>query len=223
MKAPEQVIILAAGRGSQADGLAKVLIRHPKSKKTVLDHAIEAFRGKRVTVVVGFRAIQVMEQRPEVRYVINNDWAITHNAMSLGLALNDDPTYVISGDIFIEPALIEELDQDNPNLALVDDRENRTLTAVHCILRDDNSISETYQGQIRDVAHPEVIGLFKVSDAKVLRSWKRFCIGHGNLFAGLTLPFNIAPIQAVPRKNHLFEEINTPADYYRFINKLREQ
>ena len=223
MSAPDQVIILAAGRGNQADGLAKILIRHPETQRTVLDHAIEAFAGKRVIVVVGFRAIQIMEQHPEVEYVINHDWAITHNANSLGLALDDQPTYVVSGDIFLEAALVRELDEGSPNLALVDSRENRTLTAVHCILRENNSIAETYQGQLRDAAHPEVVGLFKVSDPKVLRDWKRICINHGNMFAGLTLPFDSAPIDAHALGDHLFEEINTPLDYQRFIQKLRGQ
>lgn len=223
MSKPEQVIILSAGRGSQADGMTKILIRHPKTGKTILDHAIEAFRGKRIIVVVGFRAIQIMEQHPELEYVINNDWAITNNAMSLGLSLNDSPTYVISGDMFLNRELVEELDRSNPNLALVEARENRTLTAVHCMLRSDQSIAETYQGRVRNHAHPEALGLFKVSDVKVLKTWKRICIDHGNLYAGLTLPYDIVPIQAVPRNNHLFEEINTPMDYQLLIRKSQEQ
>lgn len=61
MTAVHQAIILAAGRGHQVDGMAKVLIRHPATGKSILEHAIEAFAGKRIVVVVGFRAIHVME------------------------------------------------------------------------------------------------------------------------------------------------------------------
>ena len=44
----EQAIVLAAGRGNQVDGIAKSLIRHPVTGKTILQHAIEAFAGKKV-------------------------------------------------------------------------------------------------------------------------------------------------------------------------------
>ena len=42
----ENAIILAAGRSLQLDGKNKVLIRHPKTRKTILDYAIDAFHGK---------------------------------------------------------------------------------------------------------------------------------------------------------------------------------
>jgi choline kinase len=221
MSRVNRAIVLAAGRGHQLDGAAKVLIRHPATGRTILDHLIEAFSGKRIVVVVGFRAIQIMEQYPQLDYVINHDWAVTNNAMSLGLALDGEPSYVTSGDIFFDRALIEELDEAAPNLALTELRDNRTLTAIHCVLRDDGSISETYQGPVKDIRHPEAIGLFKMTDDELLRRWKHLSIRHGNLFVGQTLPCEGAPIAAVPRNQHPFVEINTPADYLRFLEQQR--
>ncbi len=216
-----QAILLAAGRGHQVDGMAKVLIRHPVSGKSILQHAIDAFAGKRIVVVVGFRAVQVMESAPALDYVINSDWELTNNAMSLGLALSEEPTYVVSGDIFFNRALIEHLDTQAPDLALTEARENRALSAIHCMLRDDGSIAETYQGAVRNIAHPEAIGLFKISNSELLRRWKRLCIAHGNLFVGQTLPCDGAPIVSVPRGSFEFSEINTPADYLRLMQRHR--
>ena len=56
----------------------------------------------KITVVIGFGALQIMESYPDLNYVINDNWATTNNAMSLGLALNqiNSPTYVVSGDMF---------------------------------------------------------------------------------------------------------------------------
>ncbi len=221
MGSVDKAIILAAGRGNQADGIAKTLIRHPVSGKTILDHAIEAFAGKRIVVVVGFRAIQIMESHPEVDYVINHEWAITNNAMSLGLALDDEPAYVVSGDIFFDPELIRRLDGLGPDIVLTENRENRTLTAIHCVLREDRSVASTYQGPVQDMAHPEAIGLFKVSATNVLRQWKRLCIKHGNLFVGQTIPCQDSQIFAVDKGNAVFDEINTPADYWRLIERTR--
>src|SRR5689334_24663780 len=110
--------------------MAKVLIRHPATGKSVLEHAAEAFAGKRVIVVVGFRAVHVMESAPKLEYVINHDWELTSNAMSLGLALNEEPTYVVSGDIFFNRDLVTHLDGLAPNLALTEARENRPLSAI---------------------------------------------------------------------------------------------
>ncbi len=215
MTAVNQAIILAAGRGHQVDGMTKILIKHPKTGLTILEHAVRAFAGKRVIVVVGFRAVQVMESAPQLDYVINHDWSLTNNAMSLGLALNDEPTYVVSGDIFFERELVERLDSLSPNLVLTDPRENRSLTAVHCVLRGDQSIAETYQGPMRSGSHPEAIGLFKVSDSDLLKRWKRLCVAHGNLFVGQTLPCDGVPVMAASRGESEFSEVNTPNDYLR--------
>ena len=84
MTAVDQAIILAAGRGHQVDGMAKVLIRHPATGKSILEHASRPSAGKRIVVVVGYRAIHVMESAPHLNYVVNHDWALTSNAMSLG-------------------------------------------------------------------------------------------------------------------------------------------
>lgn len=214
-----KVIILAAGQGFRHDGMNKVLIRHPKTGKTILDHAIEAFSGKKITVVVGYRAIQVMELYPQLDYVINADWALTNNAMSLGLALTDEPTYVVSGDMFFTKELITDLDCGDENLVLTEKRENRALSAVHCIVGENKQINETYQGPVRNIEHPEVIGMFKISNPNILSEWKKLCIRHGNLFVGQVLPCQYDPIYDHNLGKHDFEEINTAADYLRLIHK----
>ncbi|MBZ0113164.1 MAG: NTP transferase domain-containing protein [Thermoanaerobaculia bacterium] len=218
----DQAIILAAGRGHQVDGMAKVLIRHPRTGQTILDHARAAFGAKKIIVVVGYRAIEVMESAPDLEFVVNRDWALTNNAMSLGLALTDEPTYVVSGDIFFGKDLIEHLDHGQDDLVLTDARENRTLTAVHCVLRGDGTISESYQGPVRDPKHPEAVGLFKISDPDLLRRWKRLCIAHGNLFVGQTLPCDGAPVHSASKGGYEFNEINTPTDYLRLMEQSRE-
>jgi choline kinase len=222
MSAVKRAIILAAGQGFQLDGINKVLIRHPYTRRSVLEHALQAFAGKDVTVVVGFRAVEIMQQFPELDYVINHQWAVSSNALSLGLALDDRPTYVVSGDIFFDPDLVTELDLAGPDVVLTDDRENRSLTAIHCVLGDDQTIVETYQGPVRSMAHPEAIGMFKISAPRVLNEWKRRCIRHGNLFVGQVLPCELDPIKCAPRGRHAFDEINTADDYLRLSKRGAE-
>jgi choline kinase len=221
MNSIDKVIILAAGRGNQADGLAKALIQHPCTGRSILDHAVDAFAGKKIVTVVGFRAIQIMETHPEIHYVINNEWSISNNAMSLALALDDEPCYVVSGDIFFEKSLIDRLDKLPPNLILTENRENRPLTAIHCTLRQDGTVGSTYQGPIQNNADPEAIGLFKLQDLETLHQWKRLCAKHGNLFVGQLLPCNYVPIIAVDKGDATFDEINTPSDYLNLIERNR--
>jgi len=214
-----RAIILAAGQGFSLDGVNKVLIRHPRSGRTVLEHALEAFAGKQVTVVVGFRAIEIMQYQPQLDYVINHDWAVTHNARSLGLALDERPCYVVSGDIFFEPALVRDLDAAPANLVLTDEAENRGPTAIHCVLSGGRRVSEMYPGLVRDPAHPQAVGLFKVSSAALLAEWKRRCMRHGNLFVGQLLPCDLDAVTAVSRRAHAFDEINTADDYLRLARR----
>lgn len=188
MNSVDQVIILAAGKSHQLDGINKLLIRHPLTKKTVLEYAIEAFSGKKIIVVVGFRAINIMQEFPQLEYVFNPNWALTNNAMSLALALDDKPTYVMSGDIFISKKIIERLDNSKPNVALVSNKEKRILSAIHFITDENNKICETYQGPLKSIQHPESLGVFKISDIELLRNWKKLAFEHSNLFAGQLLP-----------------------------------
>lgn len=223
MTIPNRVIVLAAGRGFQLDGISKVLIRHPADGRSILQHIVESFDGKQITVVVGFRAVQVMEEFPGLDYVVNPDWAMTNNAYSLGLALNDQPCYVISGDIFLQKSLIERLDGAAENLILTDSRENRTLTSIHCRLDEHSNIVETYQGPVRSVDDPESVGLIKISDPDLLRRWKLTCLEHGNLHAAQSLSFDATtPIASVPLNDDPFVEVNTTSDYLRLIERCRK-
>ncbi len=223
MSKVDRVIIMAAGKSLQLDGISKALIRHPNTGRTILEYAVDAFAGKRITVVVGFRGIQIMQAYPKLEYVHNPDWALTNNAMSLGLALDDGPTYVVSGDIFIAAELVQRLDRSAPDLVLVSDREKRSLTAIHCVLDEREQVVETYQGPVRSMAHPEAVGIFKISNPDVLRAWRRRCIEHSNLFAGQLLPCDEAPIGIEKLGNELFFEVNTPTDYLELIKTTRQR
>ena len=118
-------IVLAAGQGFQLDGCVKLLIKDPKTKKRIIDQLINIFGKKNLTIVVGYKAIQVMEEYPDLNYIFNPDWKITNNSYSLGLALENQPTYVVSSDLIISTEIIDLLDSSNPNCILTSNRENR--------------------------------------------------------------------------------------------------
>lgn len=219
----DSVIILAAGQNTESDGHPNVLIRHPITGLTILDHAIEAFRGKKVTVVVGHKALQIIEKYPKLNFVLNSQWGITKNSYSLGLALSDEPTYVVSGDIFIGKNLVERLDSSEGDLALTELRENRSLTSIHCIVSSNGVIASTYQGPLQDPSHPEAIGLYRISSPKALSLWKSKCLSHSNLHAGQLLPSEAGEIFSYSiRSDEEFSEVNNAQDYLNLVRLLNQ-
>jgi len=217
-----RVIILAAGQGFLLDGMVKCLVRAPHDSRPLLEKAIEAFAGHKITVVVGYRAVSIMEAFPDLDYVYNADWGTSNNSLSLGLALNDEPSYVLSSDLVFERGLIEELDAAGPNIVLTERRENRILSSINCAT-DGGSVREFYVGPLRTPVDPEAVGLFKISDRTLLRQWKRNCLKHGNLFVGQNLPVTSGEVDvhAHDLGSHLFYEINNPADYLRALRVHR--
>ena len=217
-----RVIVLAAGQGFQLDGLCKCLIRNPSDGLTILQKVIAAFPGRQITVVVGYKAVAIMERYPDLDYIYNGNWPVTHNSYSLGLALTDEPCYVLSSDQIIEPPLIQEMDAAGPNIVLTHRTENRILTSLNCELQS-HRIKETYVGPLRQPEDPEALGVFKISDPTLLRDWKRNCLSHGNIFAGQNLPLGdkYEPILSFDRGDHFFFEINTPQDYLRLLDSYR--
>jgi choline kinase len=219
-----RLIVLAAGEGLQLDGFNKALIRHPRSGERVIEQYARLFSGHEITVVVGYRAIEIMHRYPALRYVYNSNWRLTGNAYSLGLALDDRPCIVLSADLFMDEALVERLRAAPGNAVLAADRGNRTKNALNLVLRADGSVEAVYQGAVQSDSHPEAPGVFKVQSASLLRRWKQRCLEHSNLFALQNLPLDgerDERVFAVQLGAARLDEVNTPLDYLNLMERER--
>ena len=212
-----RIIILAAGQGLQLDGYNKLLIRNPETGERIIDQYIRIFKNSRITIVVGYKAIEIMQRYPNLHYVYNPDWKMTNNSYSLSLALNDESCYVLSSDFFIDAEIIKLLENAEPNCVLTENRDNRQLNSLNCSILENRQIAEVYQGAVRKKEDPEAIGIYKISDKQLLREWKKKCIQHSNLFAGQNLNFDICPIYSVDKGKYRFNEINNVMDYMRLL------
>jgi len=218
-----RVIVLAAGQGYQLDGFNKLLIKHPKDGSKIIERYQEAFSGKDMTIVLGYRAINVMHNYPNLDYVYNSDWAVTNNSYSLSMSISDEPCYVISGDLFFDTSLIAELDAAGPNLVVTQANESRTLSAINVSSTEDGVINEVYQGKLRNTQHPEAIGIFKISDPRLLSSWRRNCLEYGNLFVGQNIPFEDGvDVIRYDISSRRVNEVNTPMDYLRILESAKQ-
>jgi len=216
-----RVIVLAAGEGLQLDGFNKLLLRHPRTGERVIEQYRRLFDGLPITVVVGYRAVKVMHRYPDLDYVYNPDWRVTSNSHSLALALDEQPCIVLSSDLFIAPEIVAALRAAGPDCVLTAPRENRTLSALSCVLDEDGRIREIYQGAVRSHRDPEAPGVFKISNPALLRSWRRRCFEQPNRFAGLNLPLDEAPIAALDQGPYRLDEVNTAEDYLRLLTEAR--
>lgn len=221
----KRAIVLAAGQGFDLDGMNKVLIRDPLDSRSLLEKYVDMFsrRGIEVSVVVGYRAVNIMGQFPRLKYFLNGQWKITNNSYSLGLALSDDPCFVLSSDLIFDEALVDLLLDAPPNAVLTENRPSRILTALNCVVSD-GKIADIYQGDVRTPQDPEAIGIFKVSDRRLLQTWKRKCLEHGNLFVAQNLPLRLGvDVHALDKGPLRFIEVNTALDYLRLLSESQPE
>ncbi|MDC0598487.1 NTP transferase domain-containing protein [Gammaproteobacteria bacterium] len=217
-----RLIILAAGQGLQLDGLNKLLLRDPADNLPLIEKYIKYFKSLDITIVAGFKAVNIMQNYPDLNYIYNSDWKLTNNSYSLSLALDETPCIVMSSDLFFDKDVADLIISGPENCVLTENRENRILTALNCSLTN-NIVTDIYQGDIRDPNEPEAIGIYKISDPKILRLWKRKCREHGNLFVGQNLPLHEGcEIQSLDKGQFRFDEVNSPTDYLRVLESHRE-
>ena len=215
-----KLIILAAGDSFELDGFNKLMIQHPKYNKSIVELYEEIFDVTKIEIVVGYRAMEIMNAYPKYDYIFNKKWQTTGSAYSLSLALTDEPCYVISSDFLIDINIAEKLSSED-DYVVIKKAESRRLTSLNAkINRTDSKVLEVYRGKSYD-NDPEVLGIFKISNPDILRIWKKNSIVNPNAYAGETLPYNLHKIPSVFFNNELITEINTPEDYINFIKEFK--
>lgn len=214
-----KLIVLAAGDAFEVDGFNKLLIKHPNTRKTIIEQYSDFFDVSEIEIVVGYRAMEVMNQYPDYRYHYNRKWQHTGNSYSLSLALDGAPCYIVSCDFFLTRDLLQKMDA-HPNCLIVKRTENRQPNSVNASVTVDGEVSKIYQGKC-SALDPAVTGIFKVCDSSLLAEWKRRCLQFPRLFAAENLPQDIVKIAAVEILDDELIEINFPEDYIRISNEFR--
>ena len=105
-----KLIILAAGDSFELDGFNKLTIKHPKYKMSIIEIYRKVFKVDKIQVIVGFRAMNIMNDFPEFEYILNDKWQTT-GGHSLSLALDQHPSIVISSDFILNPNKVKKLIQ----------------------------------------------------------------------------------------------------------------
>ena len=111
------------------------------------------------------------------------------------------------------------MEEAKADCILTKNREDRVLTSLNCSL-EGRKIKGIYQGEVRTRQDPEAIGVYRITDSNLLSIWKRSCLQHTNLFHAQNLPLNTGvPVHCVDVGQYNLDEINTPLDYMKLIDK----
>ncbi|MGH8960351.1 MAG: NTP transferase domain-containing protein [Jatrophihabitantaceae bacterium] len=168
----EQVVILAAGRGTRLGRPHPKPLTPMHDGRTIhghqLDHLAAVLPGAQVYVVVGFKLEMILEAHPEQVFVYNEAYDETNTSKSLlrGLrATNEGGVLWMNGDVVFERAV---LDRAAPMIA-----SEQSFVAVNTASVGDEEVKYTVDadGWIRDLSKTaqsalgEAVGLNFVSAA----------------------------------------------------------
>ena len=214
-----EIIILAAGQGFQLDGFNKLLIRDPLTKKKIIDIYLDIFKNFKITVVLGFRAINVMNEYPELNYVFNPSWATTKNSYSLGLALSNKPVIILSGDLIFDKKLIDDFLSNNKDAIVTKKNLNRSSNSINLIANKKNFVQKIYKGKIKSINHQETMGIFKIKSKEIIKILKKKCLKNEKRFVAENLPLNNFKFINFDATGYRLDEINNPSDFINIKKK----
>ena len=208
------LVILAAGHSVGADGVIKCLLKHPVTRKNILETAEEVFPDFEVRVVVGYRALEVVSAFPHFSYAVNDEWSFSGNAHSLALAMRKRKTLVLSGDLFVSREMMEIVRENfEKSFAITEKTERRRGNAINFKVNEENKIISQYSGKMETVRDPESLGAFWIGDPDIADLWIKKCQENPNLFAAECLPFEKASVFSVEGSSSLVSEITDVRDF----------
>lgn len=214
-----RLIILSAGDSFELDGFNKLLINNPISGKTIIEQYQSIFEPSEITVVVGYKAMEIMNRYPNFNYIYNKKWQTTGSAYSLSLALNEEPSIVIESDFFIDEQLKNEF-ASTDEFVVIKKSESKSLNSFKAVMKE-NRITGVYSGKSKN-NDPELLGVFKVSNIETLREWKKNGIQNPHQYIGESFPYETSTIPFIEVRGKSITEINTPTDFINFIKNDNE-
>ncbi len=215
------LIILAAGHSLGADGVIKCLLKHPETRKDILETAREIFHDFSIRVVIGYRALEIISAYPDFDYVVNNEWSFTGNAHSLSLAIRNRKTLVLSGDLFVnEDTRQIIIDNFEKSFVFTKKTESRRPNAINLKVSDDGKINSIYTGKMDSISDPESLGAFWITNQQLIEAWAERCATFPQKFAGECLPLSGNNLYSLELDRETLQEITDATSFLSFKENL---
>ena len=219
-----KIVILGAGQGFKLDNFNKLLLKHPISKKSVIAIYIDVFGAENLIVGLGYRAISIVHEYPQLNYVINHRWSETKSSETLRMCLDeltheDEPLIVVPGDAFITESTLLKMLNINSNTICVTQNESIKPDSV-MIKANKTDILSIYQGNPNPNDYI-VVGAYKIKTAKFMKEIIENSVNQSRMFASEVLlnymnrekTFHEWSILDITKSIH---EIETVEDYLKY-------
>ena len=210
------LLILSAGRGIGLDGFHKLNIVAPSTGETILARYRRQL-SEDVTIVVGYRAPEIMARYPRLHFIYNYSWFETGSAFSAALGLKKVPVIVVPSDLFLDEAAAKTVRTATGNVIFTSDTENRPIAAVN-VSSEANAITEIYSGPKRHGDDVEFKGIIRIEDAELLSAFAASCEARPSLALSDCLEMHKESFRAIDIGGQI-TEINTIEEYMEFFKK----
>ena len=210
------LLILSAGRGIGLDGFHKLNIVSPSTGETILARYRRQLSDD-ITVVVGYRAPELMSHNPNLTFVYNYRWFETGSAFSASLGLKKVPVVVVPSDLFLDEAAAMAIRSATGNVIFTSDTENRPVSAVNVSV-EGGLIADIYSGPKRRGSDLEFKGIIRIEDLSLLSALGASCEERGALALSDCLELHKESFRVVNIDGQI-TEINTTEQYMEFYRK----
>ena len=214
MSSCKSLLILAAGRGIGLDGFHKLNLVAPSTGETILARYRRQL-SEDITVVVGYRAPELMARYPYLSYRYNHHWFETGSAFSAAVGLEKVPVVLVPSDLFLDEAAAETVRTAIGNVIFTCDTENRSMNAVN-VCAEDDSITEIYTGPKRRGDDAEFKGIVRIEDVELLDMLAQSCEANPSSPFSDCLAIHKAAFRVVDIGG-VVNEINAVEEYMEFF------
>jgi choline kinase len=216
MSSDNRLLVLSAGRGIGLDGFHKLNLVSPSTKETIITRYLRQI-SKDVTVVVGYRAPEIIAHYPDLRFVYNYRWFETGSAFSAALGLRKAPVIVVPSDLFLDEHAAKKVRSSTGNVIFTANTENRLKNAVN-VCSQSSKIVEMYSGPMRRGEDAEYKGIVRIEDDNLLCDLRATCEANSSLAFSDCLNMHKEMFQTMDVDGEI-AEINTVEEYIDFFNK----
>jgi hypothetical protein len=205
-----KILVLAAGRGIGLDGFNKLNLVCPSSRETVLERYMRQL-SKDVSIVVGYRAPEIISKYPNLNYAYNYKWYETGSAFSASLGLHQTPIIVLPSDLFLSEMAAETIRNATGDVIFTSATENRPTNAVNVVVNK-RKVVGIYEGPKRQGADQEFKGIVRIETDECMSALRSTCECNPALALSDCLGLHAAKFQAIDIGGAV-SEINSVEDY----------
>lgn len=218
-----KILVLAAGRGLSMDGIHKLKLTVPGSSETIKERIIRQFQEE-LSIVVGYRAAELISEWPDQNFIYNHHWFETGSAISAALGLRSmaeaDGVTIIPSDLIFSNEIAKIINEEVEDTIFLCNTENRSKASVNVKLHEGKIIGH-YRGAKRDSRDLEAIGVAKLSNKESIRVVANKCENDNSLYFVEGLLNSDLSLKALELPFDYFE-INSVEDYYQLWKKTND-